>query len=227
MIENLLPQASTYADDIDNLFMLVVYIVGFWYIITKGMFLWLLYRYRAKEGVPAEYVTGKEPHLKRWVTIPHGLIILCDIVLIVGAIKVWHHVKLELPPAQETVHIIAQQWAWTFVQPGPDGLIETEDDITTIDELHVRNDTLYHYKLMSKDVLHDFSVPVFRLKQDALPGREITGWFHPTLEGAYDLQCAEMCGIGHGIMNAMIYVESKEEHEAWMQSMAGTKMAAQ
>jgi len=188
----------------------------------------LLYRFRAKDGVPAQYVTGKEPHLKRWITIPHGLIILCDVVIIVGAVKVWHHVKLELPDAQETVHIIAQQWAWTFVHPGPDGDIETEEDnITTIDELHVRNNTLYHYKLTSKDVLHDFSVPVFRLKQDALPGREITGWFEPNRRGEWDLQCAEMCGVGHGIMNAMIYVESKEEHEAWMQAMTANQVAAQ
>ena len=91
---------------------------------------------------------------------------------------------------------IGQQWAWTFVHPGPDGELDTDDDISKINELHVEVDRLYHYKLESRDVLHDFSVPVFRLKQDAIPGRVITGWFTPTKTGEWDIQCAEMCGTG-------------------------------
>jgi hypothetical protein len=81
------------------------------------------------------------------------------------------------------VRVIAQQWAWSFVHPGPDNVLDTADDITTVNELHVAANTLYHYKLESLDVLHNFSVPVFRLKQDAIPGRIITGWFEPTLTG--------------------------------------------
>ena len=75
--------------------------------------------------------------------------------------------------------------------------------------------TVYHYKLESEDVLHDFSVPVFRLKQDAIPGRIMTGWFKPTKAGTYDIQCAEMCGIGHGIMGARLYVQSEREYDRW------------
>ena len=79
--------------------------------------------------------------------------------------------------------MVAQQWAWSFVHPGPDGQLDTADDIKTVDELHVKVDTLYHFKLESRDVLHSFSVPVFRLKQDVIPGRVITGWFQPTQTG--------------------------------------------
>ena len=68
------------------------------------------------------------------------------------------------------MRIISQQWAWTFIHEGPDGKLDTADDIRTINELHVKVDTLYHYKLESRDVIHDFSVPVWRLKQDAIPG---------------------------------------------------------
>jgi cytochrome c oxidase subunit 2 len=216
MIEYLIPQASSYASDIDNLFMLVVWIVGFWFFATIGMFLWLVFRFRAKEGVPAQYVTGKEPHLKKWVTIPHGLIIVCDVFLIVGAVQVWYHVKQQMPEAEQTIRVTGQQWAWTFVHPGEDGEIDTADDITRIDELHLRNNTVYHFILESQDVNHSFSIPVFRLKQDALPGRVITGWFEPTRVGEYDIQCAEMCGPGHGIMGAKLYVETEEAYDAWM-----------
>ena len=65
-------------------------------------------------------------------------------------------------------------------------------------------------------MLHSFSVPVFRLKQDAIPGRVITGWFKPTMTGTYDIQCAEICGIGHGLMPARIVIETAEQHAAWM-----------
>jgi cytochrome c oxidase subunit 2 len=62
-------------------------------------------------------------------------------------------------------------------------------------------------------------VPVFRLKQDAIPGRVITGWFKPTKTGEFDIQCVEMCGIGHGIMGARIFVETEEQHQAWLTQM--------
>ena len=66
--------------------------------------------------------------------------------------------------------------------------------------------------MQSRDVLHNFSVPAFRLRQDAVPGRTINGWFKPTKTGTYDLQCAEMCGYGHGIMGAAITVHTEENY---------------
>ena len=115
---------------------------------------------------------------------------------------------------------MAQQWGWHFVHAGPDKQLGTADDIETVDELHLKVDTTYHYKLESLDVLHSFSIPVFRLKQDAVPGREITGWFRPTKTGVHDIQCAEICGIGHALMPARVYIESEQEHAAWVSQNA-------
>jgi cytochrome c oxidase subunit 2 len=75
------------------------------------------------------------------------------------------------------------------------------------------------------DVLHDFSVPIFRLKQDAIPGREITGWFEPTITGEYGIQCAEMCGIGHGIMGARLILQNAETHQNWISSHSPAEVA--
>ena len=226
MIEMLRPQVSSYAGDIDALIILVVSIVGFWYLLTKGMFLYLVVRYRHRPGQKAQYITGKEKHLKRWVTIPHLIIIVTDVLLIIGAVRVWYNVKQFMPEAQQTIRVVAQQWAWTFVHPGPDGELDTEDDIVTIDELHVESGLTYHFMLESKDVLHDFSVPVFRLKQDIIPGRRILGWFKPEVPGEYDIQCAEMCGIGHGIMSAKLFVESPEMHSSWVRDNSLTEVAS-
>jgi cytochrome c oxidase subunit 2 len=225
MIERFVPAASTYASDIDGLFMLIFALTGFWLVLSELVFFTLIFRFRKKEGVRAEHVTGEEKQLKRWITYPHLLILVCDVFIVAGAVRVWYNVKQDLPPAEQTVRIMAQQWAWSFVHPGPDGRLDTSDDIATVDELHLQVDTLYHYKLEARDVLHSFSVPAFRLKQDAIPGRVITGWFEPTRPGTYDLQCAEICGIGHGLMVARVVVESPEEHAAWMTQRSPINLA--
>ena len=215
------PAASSYAHDIDFVFILVFWIVvAFWFMLVQAVFLYLVLRFRKKEGVKAQYITGDLVHEHRWVAWPHYVIILCDVVIVAAAIRVWYNVKQDMPPADETVRIVAQQWAWSFVHPGPDGKLDTADDIRTVDELHLEVGKNYHYLLEARDVLHSLSIPVFRLKQDAIPGRVVTGWFRATATGTHDLQCAEICGIGHGLMPARVFLETPEEHAAWMAAHA-------
>jgi cytochrome c oxidase subunit 2 len=212
----MIEQASTYAASIDNVILLIAALTGFWLLAAEGVFFWLLWRFRAKDGVKSEYLTGNEKHIKRWITWPHALVLVCDVFIIVGAVQVWYNVKQRLPEADSTIRVIGQQWAWTFQHPGEDNELDTDDDIFTVDDLHVEVDQTYHFLLESRDVLHSFSIPVFRIKQDAIPGRSITGWFEPTQTGEHDLQCAEICGIGHGVMAARIHIESPDEHAAWI-----------
>lgn len=220
MIEHYVVAASTYAKDIDGLFELIFWLVGFWFLLAEGVFFYLIFKFRAKKGKSGEYITGEKKSEMRWISIPHYLVLLCDVVIVYMAISVWMDVKQELPEADATVRVIGQQWAWTFVHPGPDGEIDTADDIKTVDELRLETGKTYHYRLTSRDVLHSFSVPVFRLKQDAIPGREIVGWFTPTQTGTYDIQCAEMCGIGHGLMPARVVIQGSAEHAAWVQAQS-------
>ena len=149
MLSSLIEPASTFAGEVDNLFLLITVITGFWFVAAEVAFFWLIFRFRHKDGVKSQYITGKEPHLKRWVTVPHGIIILLDVIIIVGAVRLWYMIKQDLPPADSTIEIIGQQWAWSFVHPGPDNQLGTEDDIKTVDELHVEVDKLYHFKLES------------------------------------------------------------------------------
>jgi len=217
-----LEAASTFAGDIDFLINLIFWLVGFWFVLAEGVFFWLIFKYRAKEGVPSEYLTGDEEHPKKLVHWAHMGVLACDVIILFFAVQVWYSVKQDLPPAEKTVRVIGQQWAWTFVHPGPDNKLDTADDISLVDEFRLEVDTLYHFQLESRDVLHSFSIPVFRLKQDAIPGRTITGWFEATKTGEYDFQCAEICGIGHGIMGAKVFVETAEAHTAWMQQHSPT-----
>jgi len=292
------PQASSYAYHIDGLFGLVTYLVGFWFVLSEIVLFYFIFKYRRKTpDQKAEYVSGEEPHVKPWISMPHILVIICDVVLVVATIFVWYKVKQTLPPTkpENVIKVIGQQWAWTFQYPGPDGKLDTEDDLYSVDELHLKVDTVYHFKLSSKDVLHCFSIPAFRIKQDSVPGRTITGWFEPIISGeqqvegwldsartvaskklkaaeksddttakgeakkaleavnageihkavatgyvsknfnlndsdgddildgeelfemaAYDIQCAEMCGIGHGLMKGRLYVHSEGEYDKWL-----------
>ena len=226
MIESLVPAGSSYAGEIDLLVNLILWIVGFWFVLCEVVFFWLIFRFRKKEGVPGQYISGEEKSQKRWITIPHVLVLVCDIFILVGAIWVWYDIKQELPPAQAEVRIISQQWAWTFVHPGADGKLGSPDDIYKVNELRLQKDMVYHYHLEATDVMHDFSVPVFRLKQDAIPGRIITGWFTPTMTGEFDIQCAELCGIGHGLMPARLIVEDAAAHSAWVAEQTPLQVAA-
>ena len=217
LIEYWVPQVSSYAHDIDFIFDTVFWIViAFWFVLAEGVFLWLILRWRKKPGRKAQYITGELAHEKRWITWPHYVIMACDVLIVVIAIKVWYTVKQDVPPPDRTVRIVAQQWAWSFVDPGPDGKIDTADDIKTVDDLHLVVNTTYEYKLEARDVLHSLSIPVFRLKQDAIPGRIVTGWFRPIKTGTYEIQCAEICGFGHGLMPARVIIETPEQHAAWL-----------
>jgi cytochrome c oxidase subunit 2 len=225
LISSLVPSASTYADKIDHVWELIFWITGFWFVLTSGTFFWLCFKFKKKEGQKAQYITGELKSEKKFVAYPHYAVLVFDIMILLFAVKVWYDVKQDLPDAESAVRVIGQQWAWTFQHAGPDGQLDTADDITTINEMHVQKDVLYHYKLEAKDVLHNFSVPVFRLKQDAIPGRVITGWFEPTVVGEYSIQCAEICGVGHGLMGARIHIEDAEQHAGWLQRNAPISVA--
>ncbi len=215
MLEQYLESAASFSGEIDGVIILILFAVGFWFILAEVVFFWLILKFKAKPGVKAMYISGEKPSEKKWVSIPHYATLAFDVAIMITAVKVWHNVKINMPEAESTVRIIAQQWAWTFQHPGPDNKLDTPDDITVVDELHVENGKTYHFELTSRDVIHSFSVPVFRLKQDAIPGRIIKGWFKPTQTGQFDIQCTEICGIGHGIMPARIFIESADQHRVW------------
>lgn len=216
MLEYFLPRASSFAGSIDNLIDTITYLVMFWFILVLGFFFYVVFRFRHKPGKKAEYITGETHKQKMAIEVPHYLILGCDLVILAYTFVVWHEVKIDMPEYDEEVRIISQQWAWTFEHAGADGILDTEDDIVTINELHLKKDTQYKFHLEALDVMHSFSVPVFRLKQDAIPGRTIFGHFKPILEGEWDIQCAEMCGFGHGFMPARVFIKSAEDHVAWL-----------
>jgi cytochrome c oxidase subunit 2 len=120
----------------------------------------------------------------------------------------------KVPPLAE---ITGRQFQWVMRYPGPDGKLNTQDDLFTVNDLHfVKNRTALIY-LKSSDVIHSFFLPQMRIKQDAVPGLTIPVWFDADTAGKYDLACAELCGWGHYKMRANVTVhETDEEFRKWL-----------
>jgi cytochrome c oxidase subunit 2 len=128
----------------------------------------------------------------------------------------WHEIKQTLPESRYTVHVTAKQFNWDITYPGPDGQFGTADDKTIENDLNVPVNEVVRLKLMSKDVIHSFFIPVMRFKQDMLPGREIWQWFEATKTGRWEIPCAELCGFGHSGMLGHITVHSADDYAKWV-----------
>jgi len=220
-LPSILPKPiSTYAENIDRLFYVILGLTGFFFLLTEGLLVYFLVRYRARPGEKAKHTHGNHALELAWTFIP-GLILFCLAVFQTGT---WGSVKYraEFPKESdaEVIQVFGMQFEWHFRYHGPDGKFGTDDDVTSLAELHVPVNTPVIVKLRTKDVIHSFWLPNARLKQDLLPGKEIPQWFELTVPGTYEIACAELCGIGHTVMSGKLVVESREEYEAWLKQRA-------
>lgn len=107
-----------------------------------------------------------------------------------------------------TVNVMGLQYAWIFNYP--EGFVSGE--------LHIPVDQDVQLDIVAQDVLHAFWVPEFRLKQDAIPGKNTQLRFTPTEAGTYPIVCAELCGAYHGAMRSTVVVHEPEDYDAWLQT---------
>ena len=212
MLSWLPENVSTFGGQIDYLFYVIYYITGAVLILVTVLMVLFLFMYRHKEGRKAVYSHGNTALEVTWTVIP-AIILL---VLSFMSISTWSEIKIYSPPSDVEVKITGKQFNWEVLYPGPDGKLETADDFTIENELHVPVNKVVHVRLTSKDVIHSFFVPNFRLKQDAVPGRNILVWFEATKAGKYELPCAELCGFGHSGMIGWVYVHSPEDYEKFL-----------
>ena len=228
--------ASTFAKEIDSGIYLIHGVMFAIFILWSIFFVYLLIRYRKRQGVSAEH--KEEGTLQSM--IPDFIVLAIEIVLIVFyAIPNWSRIKITPPPAEKSnvIDIVAEQFAWNVHYPGADGkfgrtdpaLVNAQnpigldpndpvgkDDVVAINELHIPLGKPTVVYLTSKDVIHSFFIPEFRIKQDAMPGMRVPVWFEPTLTGKFELVCAQLCGLAHSMMRGDVYVHAPEEFEKWL-----------
>ncbi len=245
------PLASAHGAQIDGLigwthvFMLLLF-VGW-----GGFFCYALIRFRRSRHPVANY-TGVKSHASNYSEI--GVAVVEAVLLFGFAIPIWAARVDRMPPESEAlvVRVTAEQFAWNVHYAGPDrvfgrtdyklldlqanplGLDRTDpagkDDITTLNQLYLPANTPIILRLMSKDVIHSFGVPEFRVKQDAVPGLTIPIWFVPDVTTAemrtrtgnpqfqYQIACAQLCGMGHYRMRGFVTVQTPEEFQKWVEA---------
>ena len=169
------------------------------------------YRRRSDDEWPEEVHGGLWLEVV-WTVIPLGLML----VMFFWGAKLFF-ISRHAPPDSLEVTVVAKQWMWKVQHP---------EGVSEINELHVPVGRPIKLMLTSQDVIHDFSVPAFRLKQDVLPGRYTTVWFEATKPGSYHLFCDQYCCAQHSGMVGQIIVLAQPQYESWLNSNSTVAPAA-
>jgi cytochrome c oxidase subunit 2 len=216
------PGSSTYAGDIDRLYNLILVVTGIAFVLVEAALIYFVIKYRARPGRKATYTHGAATPEYVWT----GVTAVAVVILGLMSAPAWARIKGRdsAPPGSMPIGILAKQFEWLVTYPGGDGRLGTADDFQVRSQLHVPVDTPVVATLEAEDVIHSFFVPPWRIKQDAVPGMKIPVWFQATRTGTFELGCAELCGLGHYRMRAVVTVHTKEDFARWM--AAGGQTAA-
>src|ERR1700723_1281132 len=205
-------QASTIASQVDMLYIYLLLVAG---VMTAVIFIAvavLAVKYRRVPGREAHQIEGSTILELSWTIIPFFVMLT---FFVWGAVLFFEE---RTPPADATeVYVVAKQWMWKIAHA--EGQRE-------INELHVPVGRDVKLIMTSQDVIHSFYVPVFRMKQDVLPGRYTVAWFRATKPGTYHLFCAEYCGTQHSGMIGSIIVMEPAQFEAWMSGSPAGPLSA-
>lgn len=213
---------STYGQEIDDLFWLILVFVTIAFVISLFALLYPLIKNRHQKVQRANYFTGEKRKHFRWITIALILLALSDFIILFAEHGTWEKIENIPPKSDVRICITGRQWNWIFTYPGPDGILYTSDDVVVDEqnsELHVPVNKNIVFDLKATDVVHSLFVINTRLKQDCIPGRTNTRWFNITKEGKYDISCAEICGVLHSRMRNFLVVESQEKYDQFLQSL--------
>src|SRR5260370_33012849 len=240
--------ASEHGYQIDPILECSHWFMGALFVGWSAFFVFVLIRFHKSRQPSADHAgvrSGISTHLEFSV-------VLIEAVLLLGfAIPLWAKRVNDFPPTQDAllVHVVGQQFNWTFHLPGPDGqfgrrdinLVTNsnplgldpndpagKDDIVVLGELHVPVDRPVIIELSSKDGIHDFFLPSMRIAADAIPGSLIPMWFKPIKTATYEVIREQLCGLGHSGMKGTLVVDTPEDYQAWLKEraeLAGTQAA--
>ena len=218
----------------DDTIVLTFWIGGGVFIAVCLFMIYCVFKFSYKEGRKVEY----KPEDNKLEIILTVVTTLGVAALLAPGLIVWNQ-YINTPPNAINIEVMARQWGWQYRLPGEDGKLGTsnivnindqnpfginlddqngrDDILIQSDELHLKTNRPVKILLRSTDVLHNFYVPQFRAKMDAVPGLVTYYWFEPNKEGDYEVLCAEYCGIGHYGMRAKVVVDNEENYEKWLE----------
>lgn len=232
--------ASAHAGELDTIMTLVHLVIGVLFIGWLAFLTYTLLRYRRGRQPHAD-VAGLQSRTPGRLEVA---VVAAEVVLLAFfALPAW--VSLAGPPPGDVpplaIRVVAEQFAWNAHYAGADGVFgDTHvrllgpgnplgidrtgagaDDVVSVNRIPVIKDRPVMISLSSKDVIHSFGLPNFRVKMDATPGMLVPIWFTPTVAGAFDVVCSQLCGLGHYRMRAVIEVVDEDAFTRFITEGAG------
>ena len=228
------PLASNWGT-IDLTVDITFWVTGIVFVLVNLFTAYCVVKFRHKPGRKAHY-EPESPKLEGWLT---GLTAIGVAAMLTPGLFVWGDF-VGVPDDSVEFEAVGKQWNWSYRFPGEDGQfgntdvrqmdpdnplgIDPEDPagmddiIVTNPVVHLPVDRPVHALLRSTDVLHNFTVPQFRVKMDLVPGMVTYQWFTPTVPGTYEVLCEELCGIGHFAMRSKVVVQAAADFDSWLDS---------
>lgn len=237
------PLASAEGAGTDSLLNIFFIITGLVFLVVHALLAFVVFRFRARGNERASNWHESKALELTWTLIP--AVVLLTLTVLGG--MVWARNRGAVPQDAVVVAVTAQQFGWNVHYPGADGrfgrvdlrLVSAEnrlgldpedpagvDDIVALNDLRLPLGQPVHVLLGSRDVIHSFFLPNFRVKQDILPGRRTEVWFTPTQAGNFELACAELCGAGHWVMKGSVRVMPEVDFSAWLAAQSPRTAAA-
>lgn len=238
--------ASVHGAHVDKLILYVHLLMGALFIGWFAYFAYVVFRFSGARNKKANFV-GVTGHASSWVEVAVALV---EAVLLIGfAVPLWAKFADDFPKQDATViRVTAEQFAWSTRYPGPDGVFGKQDVklvsssnptgvdpndpagkddvVPSLNEMAAPLGKPVIAHITSKDVIHSFKIPAFRLTQDAIPGLSIPVWFEPTKTNRYIIKCAQLCGNSHAFMKAYFEVMTPENYNAWLAAKSKAGAAA-
>jgi heme/copper-type cytochrome/quinol oxidase subunit 2 len=116
----------------------------------------------------------------------------------------------------QQVRVAGRQFAWDIVHAGPDGRLDTADDIAAENEITLMAGSRVDFEFISKDVIHGFWVPSLDVRQVMIPGARLKQQLIFTKPGRFKIACSELCGVGHAKMAGWVRVLPEAEYQEWL-----------
>lgn len=209
------------------------WVTGIVFVAVNLFTAYCIVKFRHKPGHKAHY----EPESHKLELILTGITTIGVAAMLAPGLIAWG-VFVNVPEDALQVEATGKQWSWSYRLPGEDGQFGntdvrqmtpanplgvdpedpagSDDVIVNAPILHLPLNQPAHVLLRSTDVLHNFTVPQFRVKMDLVPGMITYQWFEPTVAGTYEVLCEELCGVGHFAMRSKVVVEPQAEFDAWL-----------
>ena len=232
--------ASAHGADSDDLFYITLAVTGVLFVLLQLILAYFAWQYRDGKAEFRNYRTNRRAEI-RFALVAAIIIFAVDVTLASIGERAFLKVYGASPANALNVEVTGEQFAWNIRYPGKDGTFGAtdlkqissgnplgldandpvaKDDIVLVNQLHMPLNRPVRIQLKSRDVIHSFFIPNFRIRQDAVPGMTIGVWLVPTKAGEYELACTQLCGLAHYRMRGLVTVEPQQDFDRWLNEQA-------